>query len=265
MELTGDVITEDLGRMLASLCYGDLGPIKRLIEEPEDNEWVRSAALDALVDLYVEGQLERENIIDYLKELFLFKVEQKSSFIWSAMVNTACDLYPEGLVEEIRRACVEGLVNHGDVGFDDVKRTLQGGKEKRLEDTRGYRKGLIGNVVDEIGWWACFQDAKDEAFPNRSRMKGRMISGVTPFKRWCARGPRSAAMILAPAGVAGNTRNAALVRMVHYIETATHPAITTWTMTNSSFIRRIQRAISSSSGAGLMQLSVNSSISAGTN
>lgn len=120
MELTGDVITEDLGRMLASLCYGDLGPIKRLIEEPEDNEWVRSAALDALVDLYVEGQLERENIIDYLKELFLFKVEQKSSFIWRAMVNTACDLYPEGLVEEIRRACVEGLVNHGDVGAFNI-------------------------------------------------------------------------------------------------------------------------------------------------
>lgn len=167
MELTGDVITEDLGRMLASLCHGDLGPIKRLIEDPEVNEWVRSAALDALVDLYVEGQLEREIIIDYLKELYLFKVEQKSSFIWSAMVSTACDLYPEELVEEIRRAYVEGLVNPGDVGFDDVKRTLEGGKEKRLGDTRRYRKGLIGNVIDEIGWWACFQDTNGEDFSDR--------------------------------------------------------------------------------------------------
>ncbi len=47
LDLTGDVITEDLGRMLASVCHGDLGPIKRLIENPEVNEWVRSAALDA--------------------------------------------------------------------------------------------------------------------------------------------------------------------------------------------------------------------------
>jgi len=167
MELTGDVGTEDLGRMLASLCHGDLGPIRRLIEDPEVNEWVRSAALDALVDLYAEGQLNRENIIDYLKELFLFKAERKPRYIWSAMVNTACDLYPEELIEEIQRAYAEGLVNPGDVGFDDVKRTLEGVKEKRLEDTRRYRKGLIGHVIDEIGWWACFQDTNDEDFSNR--------------------------------------------------------------------------------------------------
>jgi hypothetical protein len=162
MELTGDVVTEDLGRMLASLCYGDLGPIKRLIEDPEVNEWVRSAALDALVDLYAEGQLEREKIIEYLKELFLLKVERKPSYIWSAMVNTACDLYPEELIEEIQRAYGEGLVNPGDIGFDNVKRTLAKGKEKQLEDTQRCRKGLIGNVLDEIGWWACFRESDEE-------------------------------------------------------------------------------------------------------
>ena len=190
MELTGDVITEDLGRMLASLCHGDLGPIKRLIEDPEVNEWVRSAALDALVDLYVEGQLEREIIIDYLKELFLFKVEQKSSFIWSAMVSTACDLYPEELVEEIQRAYVEGLVNPGDVGFDDVKRTLEGGKEKRLEDTRRYRKGLIGNVIDEIGWWACFQDTNGEDFSDREPYEVEDDFGNAPVQTVVRPGPK---------------------------------------------------------------------------
>jgi hypothetical protein len=167
MELTGDVVTEDLGRMLASICYGDLGPIKRLIEDPEVNEWVRSAALDALVDLYVEGQLERAYIIGYLQELFLIKAERKPSYIWSAMVNTACDLYPEELIEEIQRAYGEGLVNPGDIGFDDVKRTLAKGKEKRLEDTRRYHKGLIGNVIDEMSWWACFQDTNGQDFSDR--------------------------------------------------------------------------------------------------
>lgn len=161
MDLTGDVITEDLGRMLASLCHGDLRPIKRLIEDPEVNEWVRSAALDALVNLYAEGQLKRENVIEYLKELFLLKVERKPSFVWSAMVNTACDLYPEELIEEIKRAYGEGLVDPGDVGFDDVKRTLAKGMDTQLEDTQRHHKGLIGNVIDEIGWWACFQESAE--------------------------------------------------------------------------------------------------------
>ena len=60
--------------MNATTLLTNTEPIKRLIEDPEVNEWVRSAALDALVDLYAEGQLEREIIIDYLQELFLFKV-----------------------------------------------------------------------------------------------------------------------------------------------------------------------------------------------
>jgi hypothetical protein len=158
MDLTGDVVTEDLGRMVASLCHGNLGPIKRLIEDAEVNEWVRSAALGALVILYTEGQLERETIIDYLKELFPSKVERKPSYIWSAMVNTACDLYPDELVKEIQRACSEGLVNTGDVTFTEVEEILEKGKEKTLEDTRRYGKGLIGNVVEDISWWACFRE-----------------------------------------------------------------------------------------------------------
>jgi hypothetical protein len=169
MDLTGDVVTQDLGRMLASVCHGDPGPIKRLIEDPEVNEWVRSAALDALLVLYTEEQLEREDIVGYLAELFLSKVERKHSYVWSAMVNAACDLYPEELVDEIHRAYEEGLVNPGNVGFSDVEHALKTGKERRLELTQRHRKGLMGHVVDEIGWWACFRRCDDDDDENMDR------------------------------------------------------------------------------------------------
>jgi hypothetical protein len=162
MELMGDVVTEDLGRMLASLCHGDSGPIKRLIEDPEVNEWVRSAALDALLVLFGEGQLDRDAIVDYLGELFLLKVERKPNYLWSAMVNAACDLYPGELVKEIRQAYDRGLVNPGDVSYPEVEAILKKGKEKALEDTLKYQKGLIGNVIDEMGWWACFRNDDEQ-------------------------------------------------------------------------------------------------------
>ena len=54
MDLTGDVVTMDLGRVLASVFNGDLKPIERLIEDPKVNEWVRSAAIDALLKLHAE-------------------------------------------------------------------------------------------------------------------------------------------------------------------------------------------------------------------
>jgi hypothetical protein len=162
MELMGDVVTEDLGRMLASVSHGNLGPIRRLIEDPEVNEWVRSAALDALLVLFGKGQLDRDAIMGYLGELFLLKIERKPSFVWSAMVSAACDLYPEELVEEIRQAYDRGLVDPNDVGFPEVEEILKLGKEKTLEDTLKYQKGLIGNVIDETGWWACFHEYDEE-------------------------------------------------------------------------------------------------------
>jgi len=45
---TGDMVTEDLGSLLASVCNGDLSLIKQLIENPERNGYVRSAALESL-------------------------------------------------------------------------------------------------------------------------------------------------------------------------------------------------------------------------
>ena len=53
-------------------------------------------------------------------------------------------------------------VNPGDVGFGEVERTLETGKERRLALTQTGRKGLIGHVVEELGWWACFQRRDDE-------------------------------------------------------------------------------------------------------
>ena len=169
-DLLGDIVTEDLGRMLASICHGDLTPIKRLIEDPDVDEWVRSAALDALVDLYVDGQLARETLISYLKELFSLKVERKPSFIWCAMVNAACDLHPGELLEEIRRAYSDNLVDRESVTFEDVQEALQRNKEEVLDDTRKYGKGLIGDVADEIGWWACFHEDRENEF-ERDRLE----------------------------------------------------------------------------------------------
>jgi hypothetical protein len=55
------------------------------------------------------------------------------------MINTACDLYPEELIEEIKRAYGEDLVDSFDVGFDDVKNTLAKGEGL---STCGYKESL---------------------------------------------------------------------------------------------------------------------------
>ena len=45
LEVTGDVVTEGLGKILASVSDGNIEPIKQLIENQEVDQFTRSAAI----------------------------------------------------------------------------------------------------------------------------------------------------------------------------------------------------------------------------
>ena len=70
MEVIGDVVTEDLSRILASVYDGNIDPIKKLIENQEVNEYVKGAALQSLIILVVQEIVSREQVVEYFKELF---------------------------------------------------------------------------------------------------------------------------------------------------------------------------------------------------
>ncbi|MGD0012505.1 MAG: DUF1186 domain-containing protein [Terriglobia bacterium] len=53
--LAGDLVTQDLGRILASVSDGDVGGITSLVENERANRYVRSAAMDGLVTRLWQG------------------------------------------------------------------------------------------------------------------------------------------------------------------------------------------------------------------
>lgn len=63
IDVTGDFVTEDLGRVLASVSGGDPGPMKTLIENPQVNEYTRSSVMDGLLAFFVEDDITREAVI----------------------------------------------------------------------------------------------------------------------------------------------------------------------------------------------------------
>ena len=157
--LCGDFITEDLGQVLASVCGGDLTAIQSLIENEDTDEWVRGAALSSLVTLVAAGQKSRDEIVSYFAGLFRGKLVRKWSHVWDALVSYGSDLYPEELLEDIKQAYEDGLVDPGFIGFDDVKRDMAMGKDRilaRLADNPHRR--LVDDTVAEMGWWACFRE-----------------------------------------------------------------------------------------------------------
>jgi hypothetical protein len=157
--LCGDFITEDLGQILASVCGGELAGIQSLIENEGTDEWVRGAALSSLVTLVAAGQKSRDEIVSYFAGLFRGKLVRRWSHVWDTLVSYSSGLYPEELLDDIKHAYEEGLVDPGFIGFDDVKRDLAMGKDRilaRLADNPHRR--LVEDTVAEMEWWACFRE-----------------------------------------------------------------------------------------------------------
>jgi len=64
-DLLGDTITEDFGRILASVCDGNIEPIKGIIEDSSMDEYVRDQVLDSLLVLLNNDVVSREQLIFY--------------------------------------------------------------------------------------------------------------------------------------------------------------------------------------------------------
>jgi hypothetical protein len=157
--LCGDFLTADLGRVLASVCGGELAGIQSLIENESTDEWVRGAALSSLVTLVAARQKSRDEIVSYFAGLFRGKLLRKWSHVWDSLVSYSSDLYPEELLDDIKQAYEDGLVDPGYIGFDNVEQDLSMGKDRifaRLADNPHRR--LVEDTVAEMGWWACFRE-----------------------------------------------------------------------------------------------------------
>ena len=159
MEATGDVVTAYLHRMLASVWGDDDRPIRALAEDPRINEWVRGAAVRAMITLVARDLKPREEVVEYYRHLLAGPFIEPLTNFWNELVSCAADLYPEELMEEIGRAYEMGVVDPGFVAPEDLQRELDRGKEEVLKRLRqdSYHR-LIDNTVSEMSDWYCFTE-----------------------------------------------------------------------------------------------------------
>jgi hypothetical protein len=166
-ELAGDVVTEDLGTILATLSDGDMSGMASLAENEQANEYVRSAAMDGLVTLVACGKRSREEVMAYFGSLF-HKLERRPSMAWNGLVSACADVGPGEVVKEIRRAYEDGLVNPDLIRWKNIERALALGKEGAIKELKG-RCHLITDAEAEMEWWACFREEAGSTGRRRAR------------------------------------------------------------------------------------------------
>ena len=171
VRITGDVVTEDLGRILASTFNGDVEPLKILIEDKSLNEYVRSAGLNALCVLWGCGALSRQDIVDYFKYLLSDALVGQTAYMWSSTIRSSLDISPNEMIEEIDKAFEDDLVELFFFNRNDFNSSLGLSNDEALKRfNRNKRHRLIGDTISEMEHWACFYAER------RSKNPGNMIS-----------------------------------------------------------------------------------------
>jgi len=123
--LFGDTVTEGLSQILGSVYNGDPTPLEQMIESEDVYEYVREAAIDAFLVLEHSGQMPREQVVGYFQRLFGGRLKRTYSQAWNGLVCAVADLPAPELLEDVRRAYEEGLVDPGFADLAGIERDLR--------------------------------------------------------------------------------------------------------------------------------------------
>ena len=130
------------------------------MESEQVNEFVRSAALSTLLVLEHTGQMPRAEVVEYFRSLFHGKLQRTHSYAWDGFVCAVADLPAPELLEEVRQAYAEGLVDDTVADLEGIERDMAAPKPWRRD-----RQHLITDAIAEMEWWSSFHP--EDSWPKK--------------------------------------------------------------------------------------------------
>ncbi|PVZ68918.1 hypothetical protein DC094_11745 [Pelagibaculum spongiae] len=158
-DLLGDLVTESLPRIIASVCDGDINPIRALAENPEVDPYVRSAAFYALGTLTFQNVLSVDTLKDYCHSMLAGKLQYdpKEGYLPIALVSL-CEMHGfADLLPDIRKAYQRWPEMKRYSQLKHVENKLKSSEPDTLEVT--FHKDLITDTIASLETWHCFKPA----------------------------------------------------------------------------------------------------------
>lgn len=155
-----DLLTEDLHRILASVYNGDPVPLQMMIADEKIDEFTRSAVIETFLVLFATGQMSRETVISSYKSFFNGGMTRKANAAWDGLVEYSSLIYPDELMEDIRQAYNDKLVDELFWGpLSDRETVLEKSMDSVLKEwTTSKRYSLITDTISEMEDWVCFAE-----------------------------------------------------------------------------------------------------------
>ena len=167
-DILGDTITEDLGRILASVFDGNTSLLETLIESDDINEFVRSAALRSLSCLRYNGQISPEWLLDYCTNLYRGRLKKEEAHVWDALSKHCLNMGFTTLLPDIEKTYIDQLTLGEYSTFEFIRERMNSEpfSKSRMKDLMHQEAELITDIIAELRNWASFRPEKPR--PNKS-------------------------------------------------------------------------------------------------
>lgn len=148
LDLSGDIVTEDMSRMLAQTCGGDVRGILALTRDPAVNEYCRNAGVRALALLTKWGEMPRETLVVHLRETMAAVPPADS--VLNEIVCSALGLQLTEMRDELLARFDDGQIDKGMVGSrEEVADEFDHPRQVHFREP-------IEDVAQAVRWWGCF-------------------------------------------------------------------------------------------------------------
>jgi uncharacterized protein len=169
-----DGINLTLSQMLISTFDGNLDTLKTFVENPDADEFARSAALQAMGWLAAAGRADRSEVEAWVTSLLdKLRKESEAEWILVSWIDTVAMLGMEYLTPVVKKLFETELINSmlTDFGFfeKDLKETLD--DPERMAGFARERIHPLTDAVGELSTWYAFSEERKEAEKRRLEMK----------------------------------------------------------------------------------------------
>ncbi len=151
----GHLLKESLSQVIATVCDGDITPIKQLAENPKIDEHIRASAFYSLSTLVRQNQLKPEILKDYCRSMLEGELKYEGKCLPVALTSICRILNFSDLVPSIRSAYQRWPDMADIVRLEHVEEQLV----PSVFDDYGcsHHKDVVTDTIGSLESWDSFQ------------------------------------------------------------------------------------------------------------
>ena len=183
-DIGGDIVTEHGGVILASVCDGDLEPIKQLVLNRDADGWARGAGIHGLGLLAAWLEVPREPVEEFFQWLAETGLGPEDDVVWGHLATECADIEALGVFPALRRAYAEGWIDPHLMAPRRLETVERAPRGQTLANTR-ERHPPIDDVAEAIGWWGMFRPPEPRRVVKVGRNEPCPCGSGKKYKKCC--------------------------------------------------------------------------------